>query len=324
MRMLRPANLVPIFAALWMIAPAGIAQTYPSKTVRLIVPSSPGCGFDVIGRITALGLAEEFGQQVIVDNRTGANGNIGAEIASKAPADGYTLLLGAASHTANMIVYRNQQFDFVRDFAPVTLLASSPSVVTVHPSLPARSIAELVKLAKSRPGQLNYGSTGVGGTSYIGAEMLKDRAGANIVHVPYRGGGEAAIAAVSGEVTVYIPPLAPALPHIQSGKLRLLAVTSVTRIALLPDAPTVAESGYAGFDFGSWTGIMVPAKTPKEVSARVYSATIATLKNPTVIKRMAELGYVISGNTPEQFAAHIKAEIESLGRILQNLRGTAE
>lgn len=324
MRMLRPANLVPIFAALWMIAPAGIAQTYPSKTVRLIVPSSPGSGFDVIGRITALGLAEEFGQQVIVDNRTGANGNIGAEIASKAPADGYTLLLGAASHTANMIVYRNQQFDFVRDFAPVTLLASSPSVVTVHPSLPARSIAELVKLAKSRPGQLNYGSTGVGGTSYIGAEMLKDRAGANIVHVPYRGGGEAAIAAVSGEVTVYIPPLAPALPHIQSGKLRLLAVTSVTRIALLPDAPTVAESGYAGFDFGSWNGIMVPAKTPKEVSARVYSATIATLKNPTVIKRMAELGYVISGNTPEQFAAHIKAEIESLGRILQNLRGTAE
>ena len=309
--------------ALLMPSPAG-AQNFPNKAMRLIVPSSPGSGFDVIGRITAAGLAEEFGQQVVVDNRTGANGNIGAEIAAKMPADGYTLLLGAASHTANAIIYKNQSFDFVRDFAPVTLLASSPSVVTVHPSLPVKTIAELVKLAKARPGQLNYGSTGTGSTSYIGAEMLKDRAGINIVHVPYRGGGEAATAAVSGEITVYAPPLAPALPHIQSGKLRLLAVTSAKRIALLPDAPTVAESGYPGFDFGSWNGIMVPAKIPKEINARIYNATIATLKNPTVVKRMSELGYVIVGNTPEQFAAHIRSEIESLGRILGNLRGTAE
>jgi len=300
------------------------AQNFPGKSLRLIVPSSPGSGFDVIGRITAAGLSEEFGQQVIVDNRAGANGNIGAEIAAKMPADGYTLLLGAASHTANTIIYRNQGFDFVRDFAPITLLASSPSVVTVHPSLPVKSVAELVKLAKARPGQLNYGSTGTGSTSYIGAEMLKDRAGINIVHVPYRGGGEAATAAVSGEITVYAPPLAPALPHIQSGKLRLLAVTSAKRLALLPETPTVAESGYPGFDFGSWNGIMVPAKTPREISTRIYNATLATLKNPAVVKRTLELGYVIVGNTPEQFALHIRSEIEGLGHILRNLRGTAE
>ena len=323
MFMLRASLLIPVCLSYLSALPAH-GQAYPGKAVRLIVPSSPGSGFDVIGRITAAGLAEEFGQQVIVDNRTGANGNIGAEIASKAPADGYTLLLGAASHTANMIIYRNQQFDFVRDFTPVTLLASSPSVVTVHPSLPVKSIAELVRLAKARQGQLNYGSTGTGSTSYIGAEMFKDRAGINIVHVPYRGGGEAATAAVSGEVSVYMPPLAPALPHIQSGKLRLLAVTSVKRIALLPDAPTVAESGYPGFDFGSWNGIMVPAKTPKEVVARIYTATLATLKNPAVMKRMTDMGYVVVGNTPEQFAAHIKAELEGLGNILRSLRGTAE
>ena len=201
-RLLLCLAVVPAFAA---------AQTYPSRAVRLIVPSSPGSGFEVIGRIAAGGLAADLGQQVIVDNRTGANGNIGAEIASKAPADGYTLLLGAASHPANMILYKSLSFDFVRDFAPVSLLASSPSVVTVHPSLPVKTVGELVRLAKARPGQLNYGSTGTGSTSYIGAEMLKDRAGIDIVHVPYRGGGEAATAAVAGEITVYVPPLAPAL-----------------------------------------------------------------------------------------------------------------
>ena len=314
-RLLLCLAVVPAFAA---------AQTYPSRAVRLIVPSSPGSGFDVIGRIAAGGLAEDLGQQVIVDNRTGANGNIGAEIASKAPADGYTLLLGAASHPANMILYKSLSFDFVRDFAPVSLLASSPSVVTVHPSLPVKTVGELVRLAKARPGQLNYGSTGTGSTSYIGAEMLKDRAGIDIVHVPYRGGGEAATAAVAGEITVYVPPLAPALPHIQSGKLRLLAVTGAQRIALLPTAPTVAESGYPGFEFGSWNGILVPAKTPKEIVARLHAATMVALKNPAVAKRMADSGYVVAGNTPEQFSKFIQSELDTLGRILRNLKGTME
>lgn len=313
------------FLTMLMALPCGcLAQAWPAKSVRLIVPSSPGSGFDVIGRISASGLTEKLGQQVIVDNRTGANGNIGAELAARAPADGYTLLLGAASHPANMILYRNLGFDFIRDFAPVSLLASSPSVVTVHPSLPVRTIAELVRLAKARPGQLNYGSTGTGSTSYIGAEMFKERAGVDIMHVPYRGGGEAATAAVAGEITVYVPPLAPALPHIQSGKLRLLAVTGAQRIALLPSAPTVAESGYPGFEFGSWNGLLVPAKTPKEIVARLHAATVAALENPAVARRMADSGYVVATTTPEQFGRFIQSELDTLGRILRNLKGTLE
>jgi tripartite-type tricarboxylate transporter receptor subunit TctC len=302
----------------------GWAQAYPSKTVRLIVPSSAGSGFDVIGRIVAGGLGEVFGQQVIVDNRAGANGNIGAELASKAPPDGYTLLLAAASHTANVIIYRNQQFDFVRDFAPVTLLTSSPSVVVVHPSLPVKSIGDLVKLAKARPGKLDYASTGVGSTTYIGAEMFKMMADVNIVHVPYRGGGEALTAVVSGEVPIYFPPIAPALPHMQAGRLRTLAVTSAKRLQLIPQYPTVAESGFPKFEFGSWNGISVPAKTPREVISRIHGAATTALRNPAAVKRMTELGYIVIGNQPEEFAAFIKSEIDSLGQILRDLRGTAE
>ena len=325
MRILRSG--VTLAAVVWplcLFAAHGWAQTYPAKVVRLIVPSSPGSGFDVIGRIIATGLTDAFGQQVIVDNRTGANGNIGAEIAAKAPPDGYTLLLAATSHSANVILYRNLQFDLVRDFAPVTLLATSPSVVVVHPSLPVKSIGDLVRLAKARPGAINYGSTGVGSTTFIGAELFKEKAGVNIVHVPYRGGGEAMTAALSGEVSVYLPPLAPPLPYIRSGRVRALAVTSAVRLPLLSEYPTIAESGFPGFQFGSWYGIIVPVKTPKETIARIHGATMVVLKNPDVNKRLADLGYIIAGDQPEQFAAFIKSEIESLGRILRDLRGTAE
>ncbi len=316
--------LPAILCTIFVLVPQGQAQTYPTKPLRLIVPSSPGSGYDVVGRIAAAGIAENLGQQVIVDNRAGASGNIGAELAAKAPADGYTLLLGASAHTSNVITFRNQQFDFVRDFAPITVLAAAPSVVTVHPSLPVKSLADLVKLAKARPGQLNYGSTGVGGTTHIGTEMFMGRTGIKLLNVPYRGGGEAAIGAISGEIAVYLPPVAPALPHIRSGKLRLLAVTSAERIALLPDTPTVAETGYPRFEFSSWNGILVPAKTPKDISAQVLNATLSTLKNPTVNKRLLELGYVVGGNQPDQFAADIKAEIAAMEVILGKLRGTME
>jgi tripartite-type tricarboxylate transporter receptor subunit TctC len=313
-----------ILSTLCVFAPQGQAQTYPSKPVRMIIPSSAGSGFDVIGRIVALGIAENLGQQVIVDNRAGASTNIGAELAAKAPADGYTLLIGATSHTANVTIFRNLQYDFVRDFAPITLLASAPSVVVVHPSLPVKSIAEFVKLAKARPGQIIYGSPGIGSSSSIAAEMFKNRAGITMLHVPYRGGGEAVIAVVSGEVSVYTPPVASVIPHIKSGKLRLLAATGAQRIATLPDTPTIAESGYPGFDASAWNGILVPAKTPKDVIARILGATLSTLKDPTVNKRLLELGYVVVGNQPDEFAAFIKAEIEALRVILADLRGTME
>ena len=300
------------------------AQRYPAKVVRLLVPFSPGSGSDTLGRIIAGGLTDVFGQQVIVDNRAGAAGNIGAEIAAKAPPDGYTLLLANLGHAASVSLYRNLPYDVVRDFAPVTQLASAPAIVVAHPSLPVRSLDELVKLAKARPGAINYASGGVGTPTFVAAELFKAQAGVNLLHVPYRAGGEALTAVLSGEVSIYFSPLATALPHVRQGRLRPLAVTAAKRVPVLPEYPTVAELGYPGYQSGNWYGLLVPAKTPKEIIAAIRAAAVAALNNETISRRLADLGYVAIGDQPEEFAAHIKAEIESLGRILRESRITAE
>ena len=300
------------------------AQRYPAKVVRLLVPFSPGSGSDTLGRIIAGGLSDVFGQQVIVDNRAGAAGNIGAEIAAKAPPDGYTLLLANLGHAASVSLYRNLPYDVVRDFAPVTQLASAPAIVVAHPSLPVRSLDELVKLAKARPGAINYASGGVGTPTFVAAELFKAQAGVNLLHVPYRAGGEALTAVLSGEVSIYFSPLATALPHVRQGRLRPLAVTAAKRVPVLPEYPTVAELGYPGYQSGNWYGLLVPAKTPKEIIAAIRAAAVTALNNETIGRRLADLGYVAIGDQPEEFAAHIKAEIESLGRILRESRITAE
>jgi len=300
------------------------AQRYPAKVVRLLVPFSPGSGSDTLGRIIAGGMTDVFGQQVIVDNRAGAAGNIGAEIAAKAPPDGYTLLLANLGHAANVSLYRNLPYDVVRDFAPVTQLASAPAIVVAHPSLPVRSLDELVKLAKARPGAINYASGGVGTPTFVAAELFKAQAGVNLLHVPYRAGGEALTAVLSGEVSIYFSPLATALPHVRQGRLRPLAVTAAKRVPVLPEYPTVAELGYPGYQSGNWYGLLVPAKTPKEIIAAIRAAAVAALNNETISRRLADLGYVAIGDQPEEFAAHIKVEIESLGRILRESRITAE
>jgi len=300
------------------------AQRYPAKVVRLLVPFSPGSGSDTLGRIIAGGMTDVFGQQVIVDNRAGAAGNIGAEIAAKAPPDGYTLLLANLGHAANVSLYRNLPYDVVRDFAPVTQLASAPAIVVAHPSLPVRSLDELVKLAKARPGAINYASGGVGTPTFVAAELFKAQAGVNLLHVPYRAGGEALTAVLSGEVSIYFSPLATALPHVRQGRLRPLAVTAAKRVPVLPEYPTVAELGYPGYQSGNWYGLLVPAKTPKEIIAAIRAAAVAALNNETISRRLADLGYVAIGDQPEEFAAHIKAEIESLGKILRESRITAE
>jgi tripartite-type tricarboxylate transporter receptor subunit TctC len=315
--------LLAAFCLLCQFAATGWAQSYPAKTVRLLVPFSAGSGSDTIGRIIAAGLTDIFGQQVIVDNRAGAAGNIGAEIAARAPADGYTLFEVNMGHAVNVSLYRNLPYDLVRDFAPVTQFASSPAVVVVHPSLPVKSIAELVKLAKARPGAINYSSGGAGTATFIAAELFKGQAGIDLLHVPYRAGGEALTAVVAGETSVYFAPLATALPQIRRGRLRALAATSAKRLSLLPEYPTVAETGYPGYESGNWYGIMVPAKTPQEPIATIRGAGIAVLNNPVVSKRLNDLGYVPVGDQPEEFAAHIKSEIDKLRKILRQLGVTA-
>jgi len=301
-----------------------LAQTYPTKPVRYVIPMSPGSGADVIGRIVAIGLAPALGQQVVVDNRTGAAGNIGAELVAKAPPDGYTVFQGSMTHTTNVSLYTNLTYDFVRDFAPVTLLATSPASLVVHPSLPVNTVADLVAFAKARPGQLNYASTGLGTATFLAAEMFKERAGIDLLHVPYRGGGESLASVVTGETSVYFGPLPAMMSLIKQARLRALAVTTAKRVSAAPDLPTIAESGYPGYETGNWYGILAPVKTPKETIGILHSAALAALRNPQVANRMSELGYVAIGSTPEQFAAHIRSEVQKLAKILAPLKGTLQ
>ena len=312
------ATTLALLCLLWQ--PAAWAQGYPAKPVRFLVSFSAGSGTDTIGRIVAGGMAQAFGQQVVVENRAGAGGNIGAEIAAKSPPDGYTLFLVNMGHAASVTLYEKLTYDLVRDFAPVTQLASSPSIVVVHPSLPVKSISELVKLAKARPGAIHYGSGGIGTPTFVAGELFKMQAGVDLLHVPYKSGGEAIIGVMTGEVPLYFAPLSTALPLVQQGRLRALAVTTVKRLAVLPEYPTVAESGYPGFQAGNWYGLMVPAKTPRETIVTIRNAAIKALNDPGVNKRMTDLGYIIIADQPEEFAAHIRSEIASLAKILKGLR----
>ena len=314
-------QLIAITCLVAAVAP-GWAQNYPTKPARYIMPTT-GAN-ELIGRLLAQGMSEALGQQVFVDVRAGAGGNIGAEIAARAPADGYTLLQITQSHTVNVSLYRSLAYDVVRDFAPVTKIDLSPSIVVVHPSVPAKSIGDLVRLAKAKPGALNYGSAGVGTSTFLAAELFKLVAGVNIVEVPYKGGAPAQTAVIAGEVSIYFAPIATALPFIRDGRLRALAVGSATRVPLLSDYPTVAESGYTGYESSNWHGLVVPAKTPKELIASIHAAAVTALKRPDIAKRMQELGLTPIGDQPDEFAEFIKADIEKWRKIVRQKGLTAD
>jgi tripartite-type tricarboxylate transporter receptor subunit TctC len=319
MKSLRVKILLTIGALTCAAAPAA-AQSYPQKPVRMIMPVSAGSGSDVIGRIIATGMSEHFGQQVVVDNRAGAAGNIGAEAAARAAADGYNVLFAFVGLAANAVLYENLRYDVLRDFAPVTLRGSSAAIVVVHPSLPVKSIAELVKLAKQKPGAINYASGGAGTPTYIGAELFKRQAGIDLLHIPYRAGGEALTSVIAGETGVYFAPLASTLSYLQQGRLRALAVTSTRRLGLLPQYPTVAELGYPDYESGFWHGLLVPAKTPREIIIPLRSAAVQVLNQPAVAQRLVELGYVSYGTTPEEFGVYLKSEINKLRNLLKGLK----
>ena len=300
------------------------AQSYPARPIRLVVGTSAGGGGDVIGRIVAGGMAQALGQQVIVDNRPGAGSNIAAEIVAKAPPDGYTVLEVSGTHAVGASLYRNLPFELMRDFAPITQLASSPQILVVHPSLPMKSIAELVRAAKEKPGALNYSSAGIGTSTFLAAELFKARAGVNLVHVPYRGGGAALAAAISGEAPVYFAPVASTLPLVRQGRLRALGVTSAQRLPLFPELPTVAEAGFSGYEFGNWYGLMVPARTPRTVVMALHGATVSVLNKPDVSRRLNDLGYIIAGDQPAEFAVHIRSEIATMAKLVKALRLSAD
>lgn len=324
-----PATSVLVLSALLLLSllvstSPSVAQpaaaNYPAKPVRYLVPFTAGSAADTLARVVAAGLSEQFGRQVIVDNRGGAAGNIGAETAARAPADGYTLLQGNMPLATNVSLYRQLSYDFVRDFAAVTQIATSPQVLCVHPSLPVQSVAELVRLAKLRPGAIHYASAGIGSTTYLAMEILKGMTGADLLHVPYRGGAEAVTALLSGEAQASFLPIATALPQARQGRLRAIAVSTAKRLPHLPHIPAAAEAGVTGYEFNNWYGLLVPARTPRETIQSIHVATIAALKKPDLGQRLLDLGYVPIGDSPDAFSAHIRNEVERLGKLIRAFR----
>jgi tripartite-type tricarboxylate transporter receptor subunit TctC len=282
-----------------------------------VVPFPPGGGSDALARIMSPKLAEGLGQQIVIDNRPGAGANIGAEVAAKAPADGYTMLMGNVAHAINMSLYAKPGYDIVKDFTAINLLASTPNIVVVHPSLPARSIRELIVLAKARPGELDVASSGAGSSAHLASELFNSLAGTRTNHVPYKGGGPAVAALVSGEVSVGFATMPSVISHVKSGRMRALAVTTAKRSPATPDLPTVSEAGLSGYEAGTWYGLLVPVATPKEATARLHTDSMKVLTAADVKQRLDAAGFEPIGSTPEQFGTYIRSEVEKWTKVVR-------
>lgn len=307
------------------MASAAWAQDYPTRSIRLVVPYAPGGATDILGRTLAEKLTQSIGQPVVVENKPGAGGLIGANYVAKAPADGYTLLVSsAATHATSAFLYSSVPYDIVKDFASVTLLASYPNVLVVHPSVPAKSVKELIELAKAKPGVLNYASTGTGGTSHLAGELFKMMTGTDIVHISYKGSGPAVTDLLGGQVTLMFDSVASSLPLVTSGKLRALAVTGKNRSPALPDLPTVAEAGLPGFEASAWNGINAPAGTPPHVLRKLNAEIIKILATPDTKQRFAKVGAEPAGGSPEQFDAFIASEMDKWGKVIKKSGAKAD
>jgi tripartite-type tricarboxylate transporter receptor subunit TctC len=297
-----------------MLAAPAQAQ-YPNKPVRLIVPFPAGSGNDTVARFVQSQLATALGQQVVIDNRAGAAGNLGAEIAAKSPPDGYTVMMGNIAHSISMTLYSRLGYDLLRDFAPVSMLAGGSFTLAVHPSLPARSPKELIAFAKRRPGELNVATAGA--AIRLAAKLFDSESGTRMTEINYKGTPQAVIALISGEASVGYPSTSAALPQVKAGRLRALAVTSARRSSIAPAIPTLAESGVPGYDVTSWYGLMVPAGTSGEVIARLNGAVMNALATPEVKQRFSPTGLEPTASTPEQFGAHVRAEVAKWAKVIK-------
>jgi tripartite-type tricarboxylate transporter receptor subunit TctC len=307
------------FVVLAALASGGaVAQQYPVKPVRIVVGFTPGGGNDVISRLVASNLTTAFGRQFVVENRPGAGGMIAAELVAKSPADGYTLFLaGVATHGINPNLQKNVPYDPVRDFDPVSLMASAPALLAVHPSLPSRTVKQFIALAKSRPGELNYASSGHGSSSQLAAELFNSMTGTKLQHVPYKGIGAASTDLLSGQVQVMFNAAAALLVHTRSGRMRALGIGSLQRIQAIPDIPTLSESGVPGYQSGSWYGFVAPAGTPRAIVDRLSRETAAAVKSPDISSKLTAEANLVIGSSPEEFSAHIKGELARIGKVIR-------
>jgi len=297
---------------------AGLAQGYPDKPIRLIVPFAPGGVTDTSGRVIAEGLGRRLGQQVVVENKAGASGNIGTASVAAAPADGYTLVLAFdGTMVINPHVFAKIPFDTLKDFAPVGKIGDATLIIVSHPSFPGKTLKELIDISKKDPKGVSYGTSGVGGTPHIAGELLNLRAGAKLVHVPYKGGGQAMSDALGGNVPLVYTAVAGAIKHVEAGKLHAIAVSSRTRSPSLPNTPTFIEAGVPDFEASSWVGILAPAGTPRPVIDRLNKELNALLTSPEVVERLAKLGIVATPGTPEQFGEQMKADLAKYGPVVK-------
>jgi tripartite-type tricarboxylate transporter receptor subunit TctC len=299
-------------------APAGevCAQAWPAKPIRMIVPFATGGGTDIQARLFSAKLYPALGQTVIVDNRPGGGGNIGAETVAKAPPDGYTVLFQSASLAVNQTMYRKLNYSAVRDLAPVLLVSSTPLLLVVHPSVPAKTVKELIALAKARPDRFNYASTSSGSTSHLSAELMKTMTGTRMTHIPYKGSGPATAALISGEIDLLFSPMPPVVPQVRGGRIRALAVTTLKRAPVLPEVPTMNET-LKGFEMDNWYGMFFPAGTPREIITRYHAEMMKVLKDPDVRALMEKDGSEPLGSTPEEFAAYFKREVEKFAKVIK-------
>jgi tripartite-type tricarboxylate transporter receptor subunit TctC len=309
-------------ACAWTWPDAG-AQTaaaglpYPSKPIRFVLPFPAGGPTDILGRQIGQKLAEQMGQPIVPENRPGAGGNVGAEVAAKAAADGYTIVLCAPSIAISPSLYSKLNYDSIRDFAPISLVAQIPNVLLVHPSVPAKSLKELIQLARSHPGKLNFGSGGLGTSNHLGSEMLKSLARISMVHVPYKGSNQAMVAMIGGEVDMVVIGLPPTLPHIQSGRVRPLALLSAQRAPALPGVPTSREAGIANYEVTTWYGVLAPAGTPREIVRRLNTEWARAEAAADTRERMQGAGFEPMASSPEQFAEFIKTEMVRWAKVIK-------
>ena len=325
MRLARCLAVITIIAGINGAAPhAYAAGDWPVKPIRLIVPYAPGGGTGITARMVAQPLAEKLGQPVVIDHKPGAGTMLGTELAAKAPADGYTLLLAAAPHVINPALVKQIKYDALRDFTPVTMAIAFPYVITIHPSLPPQSIRELTVYAKANPGKLTYGSSGIGSTNHLAGELFSRMAGIELTHVPYKGGGPALSDALGGHVAMLFGTVLETLPQVRNGKLRGLAVSSGTRAAIAPELPTVAESGVPGYDVSGWYAFLAPAGTPRPIVAKLNEEITRILATPAVRERLLSLGAEPKPATPERSREFISAELARWDKLIKAARISAE